>query len=406
MGKMPLEGIRVLDWTIWQQGPVATSMLGDLGAEVIKIEERIGGDPSRGMKRVAGLTECELPHGRNFYFEVNNRNKKGIKVDLKKEKGKKIICDLVENSDVFVQNFRANVRFKLGLDYETLSKYNPKLIYANASGYGTKGPDWNKPAFDYAAQARTGMMYLFSQPGFPPLWGTAGVADQIGAIMLSYGILAALLHRERSGEGQEIDVSLMASAMWVQDLDLAGALMRGEKIRAPFRSEASNPLWNHYQCGDGRWIVLAMTQSDRHWPALCKAMGLEELIKDPRFIDDDTRHDNCGDLISILDKRFAAKPAEEWAEIFTKQDIINQVVQHLEDLPNDPQVIANEYIGDFDHPVLGKVKMVNAPYKLSKSPAKLRLPAPEFGEHTEQILLDICGYDWEQITELRNEEVI
>lgn len=406
MEKMPLEGIRVLDWTIWQQGPVATSMLGDLGAEVIKIEERISGDPSRGMKRIVGLVDCELPHGRNHYFEINNRNKKGITVDLKKEKGKKMIYDLVKKSDVFVQNFRASVRFKLGLDYETLSTYNPKLIYANASGYGSKGPDWNKPAFDYAAQGRSGMMYLFSQPGFPPLLGTAGVADQLGATMLSYGILAALLYRERSGEGQEIDVSLMASAMWLQNLDLTGVIMQGQKMRAPFRTKAANPLWNHYQCGDGKWIVLSMTQADRHWPALCKAMGLEELIKDPRFEDVDKKRDNCEVLIAILDKKFTTKSADEWTEIFTKVDIINQVVQELEELIDDPQVIANDYIGDFDHPVLGKIKMVNAPFKFSKSPAKIRLPAPEFGEHTEQVLLDICGYDWDKITELRDEEVI
>jgi len=406
MGTMPLEGIRVLDWTIWQQGTVASSMLGDLGAEVIKIEERISGDPSRGMKRIADVTDCQLPHGRNFYFEMNNRNKKGITVDLKKEKGKQIIYDLVKKSDVFVQNFRAGVRTRLSIDYETLSRYNPKLIYANASGYGPKGPDWNKPAFDYAGQARSGMMYLFSQPGFPPLWGTAGIADQLGAIMLAYGVLAALLHRERSGEGQEIDVSLMASSMWLQGLDLAGALMYGDRMRAPLRSKAANPLWNHYPCGDGRWIVLAMTQSDRYWPRFCQAMGREELIDDPRSADADKRRDNSEEIIAILDQTFASKSAEEWAKILTENDIINQTVQNLEELPNDPQVIENEYINEFDHPVLGKLKMVNCPVQFSKSPAKLRLPAPEFGEHTEAVLLEICGYDWNRITELRDEEVI
>jgi len=188
--------------------------------------------------------------------------------------------------------------------------------------------------------------------------------------------------------------------------------MSGGKVIFPpasifnLKSKSSNPLWNHYQCGDGRWIVLAMTQSDRYWSALCQAMGIEELTTDPRFKDDEKRHDNCEELIAILDRAFATKSAAEWAEIFTKKGIINQVVQDLEELPNDPQVIANGYIGDFDHPVLGKVKMLNSPVQFSKSPAKIRLPAPEFGEHTEQILLDICGYNWDQITELRDEEVI
>ncbi len=228
----------------------------------------------------------------------------------------------------------------------------------------------------------------------------------MGAIMLSYGVLAALLHRERFGEGQEIDVSLMASAMWLQNLDLTSVIMYGKRVIAPLRSKAANPLWNHYPCGDGRWIVLAMAQSDRYWPALCQAMGLEELIEDPRFKDADKRHDNCEALISILDRTFATKSAAEWVEIFTKKDIINQVVQNIQELPDDPQVIENAYIDEFDHPVLGKVKMLNAPVQFSKSPTKIRLPAPEFGEHTEQVLLDLCGYNWDKITKLRDEEVI
>src|SRR5215470_14093503 len=202
---LPLEGIRVLDWTIWQQGPVATMMLGDLGAEVIKIEERIGGDPGRGVMSIAGVGTSS--DKRNYYFEANNRHKKSIALDLKKPEGKAIIYKLIEKSDVFAQNFRKGVAGKLGLDYQTLSRYNPKLIYASATGYGPQGPDSGEPSFDYMGLARSGIMTAVGEPDMEPMNITGGIADQMGAMMLAYGVLAALVARERFGVGQEVDAS-------------------------------------------------------------------------------------------------------------------------------------------------------------------------------------------------------
>src|SRR5215475_408353 len=203
---MPLEGIRVLDWTIWQQGPVSTMMLGDLGAEVIKLEERVGGDPGRGVMSIGG-TMTGVSGQRNYYFEVNNRHKKSVTLNLKTPEAKEIVYKLVEKSDVFVQNFRKGVAGKLGLDYQTLSKYNPQLIYASATGYGPDGPDSGEPSFDYMGLARSGIMKAVGEPDMAPLSSTGGIADQMGAIMLAYGVITALFARERYGVGQEVDSS-------------------------------------------------------------------------------------------------------------------------------------------------------------------------------------------------------
>src|SRR5216117_1497305 len=201
---MPLAGIRVIDWTIWQQGPVASVMLGDLGAEVIKVEERVGGDPGRGVLRAQGLDLSDRP---NFYFEANNRNKRSLTIDLKKPEGVEIVRSLADGADVFVQNFRQGVAERLGLDAATLRTRNPRLVYASATGYGPEGPDSGAPSFDYLGLARSGLMLASGEPDDPPIYTSGGIADQMGATMLAFGVLAALLVRERTGRGQEVDAS-------------------------------------------------------------------------------------------------------------------------------------------------------------------------------------------------------
>lgn len=403
---MVLEGIRVLDWTLWQQGPIATALLGDLGAEVIKIEDRTGGDPGRGVKRARGLPAV-LPGGRNFYFEYTNHNKKGISVDMKKEKGKEIIYRLVKKSDVFVQNFRKGVAPRMNMGYDTLSKYNPKLVYANASGYGMKGPDSAKTAMDLQGLARSGIMNTMGEPDMPPLAIIGGIADQMGAIMLAYGVLAALLARERLGIGQEIDASHLGSMITLQGLNVSRSLLLGKEMPRESRAKTDNPLWNRYQCKDGRWITFAHMQSDRFWPGFCEVLGRKDLEKDPRFENMDKRAQNCQELISIFDKVFATKTYDEWDKILQeKGDFIYAKIQTVDDLSSDPQALENEYITNFKHPTLGDVKMVGFPIRFSKTPCSIRLPSPELGEHTEEVLNEICGYTWKEIGQLREEEVI
>ena len=400
---LPLEGIRVIDWTIWQQGPVATMMLGDLGAEIIKLEERVGGDPGRGVMQIAGAKTG----ARNYYFEANNRHKKSVTLDLKKPEAKEIVYKLIEKSDVFVQNYRKGVAARLGLDYATLSKYNPKLIYASATGYGPQGPDSEEPSFDYMGLARSGIMTAAGEPDMEPMNVTGGIADQMGAIMLAHGITVALLARERLGVGQEVDTSHLGSMMALQGLNLACRLTLGKEFKRFYRTKAVNPLWNHYKCADDKWICLAMPQADRYWSDFCKTLGIPELGKDPRYENMKVRGRNSEEIIAIVDKIFASKPRDEWMSILKEGgDFIYTFVNNITDLPDDPQMHVNDYIVDYEHPTWGESQIVGSPLILSKTPADPRAPAPEFGEHTEQVLVEILGYSWEEVEKLRESEVL
>ena len=401
---MPLEGMRVIDWTIWQQGPVCSAMLGDLGAEVIKIEERERGDPGRGMIKISGVDLKDRP---NFYFEANNRNKRSLALDLKKPAAREIVYQLVAKSDVFVQNFRLGVAARLGLDYAKLRRHNPRLIYASATGYGPEGPEAGDPSFDQLGLARSGIMLAAGEPDMPPLMITGGIADQMGAIMLAYGVLAAVVARERFGVGQEVDASHLGSMLMLQGLSVAARLMMGFAIPRVPRKFAANPLWNHYRCGDDKWICLGMLQPDRYWADFCRALGRAELAQDERFCNLRVRAANAAAAIDILDEIFATKPRQEWMRILrTSGDFIFTIVNSVDDLPTDPQVVANNYILDFDHPQFGKTQVVGIPVRLSETPGAVRLPAPEFGQHTEELLSQLLGYSWDQIAALKDQEVI
>lgn len=401
---MPLEGIRVVDWTIWQQGPVASVMLGDLGADVIKVEERVGGDPGRGVLRAQGLDLSDRP---NFYFEANNRNKRSLTVDLKKPEAVEIVARLADSADVFVQNFRQGVAARLGLDAKTLRARNPRLIYASATGYGPEGPESGAPSFDYLGLARSGIMLSAGEPDHPPLAIAGGIADQMGAIMLAYGIMAALVARERFGIGQAVDGSHLGSMMALQGLSVSARLMWGFAIPRMPRKFQANPLWNHYQCQDGRWICLGMLQPDRYWADFCRVVGRPELATDERFVDLRVRAANAGTAIEILDALFATRPLAEWMTLLRAGgDFIFCQVNAVDDLPADPQVTANDYVVDYDHPRFGATKVIGLPVRLSETPGSIRLPAPEFGEHTEQILTEVLGYSWERVAELKDREVI
>jgi crotonobetainyl-CoA:carnitine CoA-transferase CaiB-like acyl-CoA transferase len=400
----PLEGIRVVDWTIWQQGPVASAMLGDLGAEVIKIEQRESGDPGRGILKMSGIDLSDRP---NFYFEANNRNKLGMAIDLKKPEGREIVYRLVEKSDVFIQNFRLGVAERLGLGYEDLAKRNPRLIYASATGYGERGPEAGDPSFDQMGLARSGFMYAVGEPDMPPLQVAGGIADQMGAIMLAYGVLAALIARERYGVGQKVDASHLGSMIWLQGLSVSSRAMMGFAIPRLPRKFAANPLWNHYRCQDGLWICLGMLQPDRYWADFVRVLGHPELATDPRFADLRARAAHAAEAVEILDNIFATRPRAEWVEILRQGgDFIFTVVNTVDDLPHDPQVIANDYIVPFEHPRFGSTSVVGLPVHLSATPGSIRLPAPEFGQHTEEILVRLLGYTWDDVAALKEREVI
>lgn len=388
-----LEGIKVIDFTTWVFASACSAILGDWGADVIKIEDPENGDPQRGLIAVSGMEVPEV----NFPWELDNRNKRGMAIDLKTEQGKRIVHKLVEDGDVFVTNIRAEALKTIGMDYRTLSKINPKLIYAHGTGYGKKGSEQNRPGYDYAAfWARAGIMNSIGEPGVPPPLALAGLGDSTSSIALVSGIMLALFVRERTDVGQEVDVALLGTGLWCNGISVTGAQFMEEDLKKRSRKEAPNPLFNSYECKNGKWMMLACLQSARYWPEVCKVMGQEKLADDPKFNNLISRAENCVELVSILDHEFITRDREELGEIFDEHSIIWAPVQNLREALNDPQSLANEFIVEHDHPVHGPFKMIASPVQLSKTPAAIRTAAPELGQHTEEILLEI-GYSWEDI---------
>ncbi|MDP6347298.1 MAG: CoA transferase, partial [Dehalococcoidia bacterium] len=376
-------------------------------ADVIKVEERGVGDPGRGMTRTFG-TSTALPGGRNYYFETNNRNKRSIAVDLKNERGREVMYRMIENADVFVHNFRQRVPERLGLGYETLSLHNPRLIYAVASGYGPDGDEANRPSIDPVGVARTGLMENVSAPGAEaPTYPQGGIADQMGAVMLSYGVLAALMARQLHGVGQKIDCSHLASVTWLQGLAVNCYLMLGKEMPRYDRAKAGNPISNYYRCADGKWLFIALMQPDRYWPDFCQAIGLPEMRDDSRFNTTEARTQNKAALIALLNEVFSTRTTQEWVAILKDfPDFIFETINRVSDLDRDPQFLANDYIVEVPHPDTGKLKMVGIPVKFSDTPGQIRMPAPQLGQHTEEVLTDICGFSWEEVGQLAEQGVI
>ena len=258
----PLKGIRVLDWTVWQFGPVSTAMMADMGADVIKIES-LDGDAGRGLWRASSLT-MELGGGRNAYFETTNRGKRGMAINFKTERGREIVYKLVKDADVFVQNFRQGVAERLGMSYEKLSEINPMLVYGSANGYGPSGPDSHLPSFDGCGQARSGLMISASDPKAEyPTRVTQGVSDQIGAIMLCQGVLASLVCRHIQGKGQKVETSHLSANMWLQGMGMSMSLLNGGRSFQSYdRESPTNPLSNLYMGSDGKCIQMMHLQPD------------------------------------------------------------------------------------------------------------------------------------------------
>lgn len=402
----PLEGIRILEWAAWFAGPGATMLLGDLGAEIIKIEQPVIGDPSRGLVRLEGATDLHLISA-SMYTSVN-RNKKCIVLDVTNPEGKELVYKLIQKCDIFLQNFRATVRKKEKLDYDTLIQYNPNIIYVNISSLGPEGPDNWRRGNDYIGQARSGFMSNFSKLIGEPIALGGGLADHMTSIITAYGIMAALFARERFGIGQEIDTSILGSMIELQRIRLSNTFVTGEEIIRGERKAAANPLVNQYKCKDGLWICLSMLASDIVWPDFCKAAEIENLEKNPRFENTDKRASNFKELISILDGIFIKKNRDEWVQILSKYPRImfSPILDGLE-VANESQAVANNYVVEYDFPSLGgNIKTVGYPVNFHKTPASIKRPAPEFGEHTEEILIDLCGCSWDDISRLKEEQVI
>jgi len=402
--KQPLEGIRVLECGIYHAGPGASAILGDLGADVIKIEQPGLGDPIRQQKKI-GRIQMGLPGDRNLFCEGANRNKKSVTINLKSTKGQEIAHHLVTLSDVFLTNIRRQAIVKMNMTYPTLSQINPRLIYAYVSAFGPEGPDKDRGGFDYLGQARSGFMFSMGESHLLPMTCQFGIIDQATAIIASQQIITALYMRERFDMGQEVHVSILGSTMFLLYFNILIAQMGGIDVPPHVRNK-EHALRNYYRCGDGRWIMLTLAPPERFWGTFCRALGHPELEKNPLFNTEDKKLENAEQLVAVLDDIFATRSLDAWLRIFGEHDIFCCGVNSPMDLAHDPQIMENRYLIDFEHPTMGKVKIPGYPAHFSKSRAETTSAAPELGEHTEEVLRELCHYTRDEIRHLREDGVI
>jgi crotonobetainyl-CoA:carnitine CoA-transferase CaiB-like acyl-CoA transferase len=390
----PLEGIRILDFTRYQQGPYATVMLSDLGADVIKVEERENGDLGRALGR--------QPDGWCAYFEAHNRNKRSITIDSRTEKGREIIYRLAPTVDVVCDNFRPGVMKRLGLDYDTLVQHNPRIITASASGFGPEGPNTYEPSFDIIGQGMGGVMVAQGGgPGSEPVNLIGGFADQVGAMVFALGISTAIIARELHGTGQHVDVSLLGSQIAVQNLPLQ-VFLRTNQQGTP--SKKQNPLFTWYTGSDGKSLTIGLLDP-KWWPKLCSVLCRDDMLTDPLFETPLARFQNREALVAELEKSFATRPRNEWVDLLKKADVPCGPVNDYSEVASDPQILANGYIEELEHPHLGAIRVPSSPIRMSKHKTGAQAFAPELGQHTEAILLDV-GYSWDDIAALKEAQVI
>ncbi|MFC1952535.1 CaiB/BaiF CoA transferase family protein [Chloroflexota bacterium] len=400
-----LDGLKVISMELMEATPAATCWMGDWGAEVIKVEP-LTGDQYRGTRRIQGASAYLNINGAevNPRFQMLNRNKRSLAVDLKQDAGREILYKLVKEADVFTTNNEEKALNNLKADYDTLKQVNPKIIYAFLNAYGTKGPDKDGPGYDrVSAWARAGFQYLIGEQGDTPPTQRAGMMDRTVAPHVVAGVLAALYHREKTGEGQKLEVSLFHSAIWTLAGDIQVALV-AQQLPKDDRTRVANPLWSSYRTKDDRWICVGMLRPDPYWGSFCKAMEIPELENDPRFNNMEARRQNNVELIKLLDELFDTRDIDDWEKRFKENDLIYARVQSPKEIIQDPQALANDLFVDLNHPN-GYVPVIASPVKFIQNPAVVKGPAPETGQNTEEILLEM-GYDWEGIGQFKEQGII
>ncbi|OBK22183.1 CoA-transferase [Mycobacterium asiaticum] len=382
----PVEGIKVVELGVWVAGPAAAAILADWGADVIKIEPPTG-DPGRMFGRMLG---CDL--GVNAPFEMDNRSKRSIVLDLTTETGCSTALELLGEADVFVTNVRPGALRRLGLDYESVSALNPRLVYGLITGYGETGPEADRAAYDVAAfWSRGGIAQLLTRPGETPPFQRGGMGDHSAGMTLAGAVCAALLARERNGAGQLVSTSLYRQGAYTVSFDLNTYLLTGQPIAIGQRETMGNPCMNNYAAGDGRRFWIVGLEVNRHWPALCRVVGRPDWLSDPRYADARARAANAVELIATLDGIFATRSLDEWAELFAAEpDFFWSPINSLEDIVADEQFHAAGGIVDVPD---GEsiVPMVATPADFHGTPWSARSAAPELGQHTDEILAELAA---------------
>ena len=383
----PLDGYRVVELGMWVAAPAAATMLADWGADVLKVEAPAG-DPNRYTLRHVGQEVDSAPP-----FETDNRGKRSVVLDLRADEGRRALEQLLARADVFVTNLRPGALERLGLAPGALRERHPRLVVGTLTGYGWSGADRDRAGYDVSAfWARPGIAAMLNPAGEPPPGIRPGLGDRTAAANLVAGVLAALLQRQRTGEGAVVDVSLLRSGTYAIGNDLALQNFFGKRGRTRPRTEHESPLYNCYQAGDGRWFWLVGLEGERHWPGLLKALGREDVGRDERFATARARRGSVRDLIAILDAEFAGRTLPEWAARFDAGGVWWAPVQTLAEVSADPQA---EAIGAFvEQPGMGDappLRTVATPVNFWGVDGKPRAGAPVLGEHTEEVLRELAA---------------
>ena len=391
-----LTGIRVLDLTRVLAGPYATMVLGDLGAEVIKLERPGSGDEARDFG--------PFKNGFSLYFMSVNRGKKSLTLDLKAPQGKEIFLELVKQSDVLVENFRPGAMKKLGLDYETLRQSHPSLIYAACSGFGQTGPYAERGAYDMIIQGMGGIISITGEANRPPVRVGTSISDITAALFTAIGILSALRHRDRTGEGQLVDVAMLDGMVAILENAIVRHFATGE-IPQPLGSQhpAITPF-EAFESADG-YIIIAIG-NDSLWEKFCEHAERLDLVNDERFATNATRTTNHDQLYPILAEIMRRRTTDQWIEGLDALGVPCGPINTIDKVVNHPQVLAREMIANVSHDITGSVEVPGVPIKLSETPGQVTDPAPALGEHTGEILTALLGKSAETVDRLEQEGIV
>ena len=395
-----MEGVRILDFSQEIQGPWGTAILADMGAEVIKIERRGTGELSRGA-----VAKDPALLGVSPYFTVHNRGKKSVTLDLKQPDAIRIVHEIAATSDVVVNNWRVGVLERLGFGYTQLKAIKPDIVFVTASTFGPKGPWATKPGRDVLGQAASGIMDVTGYEGEIPLPAGSSVADHTSGMIEALAVLAALRYRDQTGHGQEVDVSLYGTAIAMQAWEITHHAITREPIRRAGRGHTliTSGTWGAFETADG-YLCLGGVVPDQ-WPRFCQILDAEQLIDDPRFATPEMLYGNGDELRAELDQIFPTRPTQEWLDALEVGEILSGPVQNYDDIVDGEQALLNGYIQEVEHPLVGPIKIVGTPVGMSEARIEPRGPAPELGQHTEELLLEL-GYSWDDISRLRDDAVI
>jgi crotonobetainyl-CoA:carnitine CoA-transferase CaiB-like acyl-CoA transferase len=387
-------GLKVIDVASFIAGPAATTVLSDFGADVIKVEPPGIGDPYRYFYRTPPNPSLAV----NYTWQLTNRNKRSLVVDLKHPRAAEVLAPLVQWADVFVTNFPPRVKKGLKLTYEEISALNPRLIYADITGYGELGPEADKPGFDITAYwARSGLMEYTRNAGSPPAVPVPGIGDHATAISLYAGIVTDLYRRERTGKGCHVTTSLIAEGAWATAAWLQAALSGAKFSGLNDRQKPENPLaGGSYQTSDHRWLLLAFVETEKNWPVFATAIERTDLLADARFADAKSRSANAAALVAELDRVFGVQPLADWKKVLDAARLPYGVVQIPDEIVQDPQLLANEIIIPIDDGSAPPRYTVNSPVTIKEAPKVVPRVAPGLGEHTDQVLQEL-GFDADQI---------